>query len=50
MSRPPGGDDVDLDAPLWERGVNEEEHVDAGEEVGMEGIYTSKMARKGVTL
>jgi len=47
-----GHNDMDLDAPLWEHGANEEEYVDAGEEVRMEGVYTSesKMTSKGVTL
>ena len=30
-------DDMDLDAPLWEQDINEEEYVDAGEGVGIEG-------------
>jgi hypothetical protein len=32
-----GHDDMDLDGPLWEPDVNEEDYVDAGEGVGIEG-------------
>ena len=46
-----GHNDMGLDAPLWEHGANEE-YVDAGEEVRMEGVYASesKMTIEGVTL
>ena len=30
-------DDIDLDAPLWERDANEDGYVGAGEGVGVEG-------------
>ena len=30
-------DDMDLDAPLWEHDGNEDEYMDAGEGVGIEG-------------
>lgn len=30
-------DDMDLDAPLWEHDGNEDEYIDAGEGVGIEG-------------
>ncbi len=29
--------DIDLDAPLWEHDANEDEYIDAGEGVGIEG-------------
>jgi len=30
-------DDMDLDAPLWEHDANDDEYVDTGEGVGIEG-------------
>jgi len=45
-----GHNDMGLDAPLWEHDANEEEDVDAGEEVGREGTYMSKMTCKSVML
>ena len=30
-------DDMDLDAPLWEHDPNEEEYVDGGDGLGIEG-------------
>jgi hypothetical protein len=30
-------DDMDLDAPLWEHDVNDDEYIDAGEGAGIEG-------------